>query len=179
MLQDAAREGDIRAIVLRAGDFLDSEGSGDWFDLAMLREAGKGKLAVIGKPGVRHSWAFVPDLARTFEALAQQRARFGAYETFHYAGYFVTPEELAAAIVKAAPVPLKVSHFPWFTLSLFGLVHPMMAAIAKMGYLWQHPMALQDSRLDAILGPDFGTSLDDAVAAMLTRFFPAASEKAA
>ena len=46
---------------------------------------------------------------------------FGGFETFHFHGNFVTPEVLGAAIVRAAPVPLKVSYFPRFLFTLMGL----------------------------------------------------------
>jgi nucleoside-diphosphate-sugar epimerase len=175
MLAEAAARGDIQAIILTAGDFFGPEASNDWFDLVMLREAGKRRFARIGAPGVKHSWAYLPDLARAFEKLAWHRAEFGAFERFHFAGHFVTPEEMTAAVVAAAPVPLKVSNFPRFIFTAMGLFDPMMREIGKMGYLWDNPMQLVDPRLDAILGPDFVTPLDEAVAATIPRYFPAAA----
>ena len=171
MLAEAAARGDIQAIILRAGDFFGPEASNDWFDLVMLREAGKGRFAKIGAPGVKHAWAYLPDLARAFEKLAWHRAEFGAFETFHFAGTFVTPEEMASAVVAAAPVPLKVSSFPRIIFTVMGLFDPMMREIGKMGYLWDHPMQLVDPRLEAILGPDFATPFDEAIAATVPRYF--------
>lgn len=175
MLAAAADRGDIQAIILRAGDFFGPDASNDWFDLVMLREAGKGRFAKIGAPNVKHAWAYLPDLARAFEKLAWHRAEFGAFETFHFAGHFATPEEMATAVVAAAPLPLKVSSFPRIIFKAMGLFDPMMREIAKMGYLWDHPMQLVDPRLDAILGPEFATSLDDAIAATVPRYFRAAA----
>ena len=173
MLAEAAARGDIQAIILRAGDFFGPEASNDWFDLVMLREAGKGRFAKIGAPGVKHAWAYLPDLARAFEKLAWHRAEFGAFETFHFSGHFVTPEEMAAAVVAAAPVPLKVSNFPRFIFKAVGLFDPMMREIGKMGYLWDSPMQLVDPRLEAILGPEFATPFDDAIATTIPRYFRA------
>lgn len=174
----AAARGEIRAIIVRAGDFFGPDSRGDWFDLVMLREAGKRRLALMGEPGVGHAWAYLPDLARAFEKLAWHRAEFGTFESFHFAGHYVTPDALGQAIVAAAPVPLKVSYFPRVLMSAMGLVSPMMREVAKMGYLWEHPMQLVDPRLDAILGPGFGTSLDVAVAATVAPFFGAARQAA-
>ncbi len=171
MIAAASARGDIQAIILRAGDFFGPEASNDWFDLVMLREAAKGRFARIGAPGVGHTWAYLPDLARAFEKLAWHRREFGPFETFHFAGHFVTPEEMTAAVVAAAPVPLKVSSFPRFIFTAMGLFDPMMREIGKMGYLWDHPMQLVDPRLEAILGPDFGTSLEGALAATVPRYF--------
>ena len=173
MLAEAAARGDIQVLILRAGDFYGPDSQGDWFDQAMLREAGKGKLALMGDRGVGHSWAYLPDLGRAFEKLGWHRKEFGAFENFHFAGNFVTPEQMGAAITKAAPVPLKVSFFPRFVLGLMGLINSQMREVYKMRYLWEHPMELRDARLDTILGAGFGTPFDKAVAASIAEFFPA------
>lgn len=179
MLRQAASAGRMQVIILRAGDFFGPESSGDWFDQVILREAGKGRAAIPGKPGTGHSWAYLPDLARAFEKLAWHRAELDAFENFHFAGHYVTPEQLGAAITAAAAVPLKVSRFPWVILSLLGLADPVLRSVAKMGYLWQHPIALRDPRLDAILGPDFGTSFDVAMAETVRPYFAAETRQAA
>ena len=173
MYRDAAARGDIQAIILRAGDFYGPESTGDWFDLVMLREAQKGKFAMMGARGVAHAWAFLPDLGRAFEKLAWHRKELASFENFHFAGTFVTPEVMANAVVAAAPVKLKVSLFPRFILGAMGLFDPVMREVAKMGYLWENPMQLQDKRLDAILGPDFSTPFEVAVAETVAPFFEA------
>ena len=172
LLADAAARGDIQVIILRAGDFYGPDSAGTWFDLVMLREANKGKLALVGKPGVGHSWAYLPDLGRAFEKLAWHRTELAAFETFHFAGNFVTPEVLSAAITAAASVPLKVSYFPRFLFGLIGLFDPVMREVAKMGYLWEHPMELRDPRLAALLGPGFDTPFPEAVASAVAGFLP-------
>lgn len=180
LFEAAAKRGDIQFIVIRAGDFFGPGTVGDWFDLAMLREAGKGKFAVPGAPGVRHSWAYLPDLARAFEKLAFHRSELGAVERFHFGGHFETPEALAAAIVKGSPVPLKQTAFPWLLLQLVGLVDGVMREVMKMRYLWANPMQLVDPRLDAILGEGFSTPFETAVAARVQNLLaPLALKKAA
>lgn len=179
LLAEAAARGDLQVIVLRAGDFYGPDSAGTWFDLVMLREAAKGRLALLGKTGVGHSWAFLPDLGRAFEKLAWHRGELDRFETFHFAGNFVTPEQMGAAIVKAAPVPLKVSYFPRFIFGVMGLFDPIMREVAKMGYLFDHPMELQDSRLTQLLGPGFETPFEDAVAQAVTELLPEAARRAA
>lgn len=178
MFEAAAKRGDMQVIVLRAGDFYGPESKSDWFDLAMLREASKGKFAMMGVRGVGHSWAYLPDVGRAFEKLAWHRAEFGAFETFHFAGNYVTPEQMAAAAVAAAPVKLKISVFPRILFKAVGLVDPMMREVGKMSYLWENPMELKDDRLDAILGPNFATPFDEAVATTVAPFFAAEKQAA-
>ena len=171
MIRAAAEAGQLQAIILRAGDFFGPDCDGDWFDQAILRDVGKGRGAILGTRGVGHAWAFLPDVARAMVVLAGRRAQFGAFDTFHFAGNFVTPETMTEAIAAAAPVPLKFSPFPWLALTLIGVANPLLREVAKMGYLWQKPLALKDERLDKILGQNFGTAFDEAVAQTLTRFF--------
>lgn len=178
MLEAAARRGDVKVAILRAGDFYGPESEGDWFDQVILREAGKGRVAMLGARGVGHAWAYLPDLARAFVALADKRDAFGAFETFHFAGHFVSPEDMASAIVDAAPVPLRASRFPWILLTLMGLVDPVMREIAKMGYLWQQPMALRDDRLTEILGTSFDTPFETAIAATIAPAFDGVAKAA-
>jgi nucleoside-diphosphate-sugar epimerase len=179
ILAAAAKRGDIRAVIIRAGDFFGPDCREDWFDQVILREAGKGRVATLGSRGVGHAWAYLPDLARAFEVVARERARLGAFEAFHFKGHFVTPEHVTAAVQKAAPVALKASHFPWLILHLLGVANPVMREVAKMGYLWERPLMLRDNRFDELLGANFDTPFDEAIAATLTRFFPARAAMAA
>lgn len=173
LMEAAATRGDIRVIVLRAGDFYGPDNIGDWFDQVVLREAGKGKLALMGTPGIAHSWAYLPDLGRAFEKLAWHRKELAAFENFHFAGNYVTPETMGAAMIAAAPVPLRMGYFPRILFTIMGLASPIIREVGKMGYLWSNPMELRDERLDALLGPGFGTPFDEAIAASVRPFFAA------
>ncbi|RYE09210.1 MAG: NAD-dependent epimerase/dehydratase family protein [Hyphomicrobiales bacterium] len=176
MLEAATARGDLQVIILRAGDFYGPGSSGDWFDQAIL--SAKGKVQIMGAPGAGHSWAYLPDLARAFEALAAVRGTLGVFERFHFAGNYVTGDEMAAAIVRAAPVPLKVTRFPMWLLAVMGLVSPLMREIGKMAYLWRNSMELRDGRLDELLGPDFSTPFESAVAATVAPFFAGETARA-
>ena len=179
IIQRAAQRGELKAIILRAGDFYGPDCEKDWFDQAILREAGKGRVASMGRSGVGHAWAYLPDVARAAVALAGMRAGFDAFELFHFAGHFATPEQMVAAIKAATPMPLKAGTFPWFVLTLMGLADPVIREVNKMRYLWENPMELSDTRLDALLGKEFGTPFADAVGATVrTRFFPAVRKAA-
>lgn len=171
MFEAAARRGDFQVIILRAGDFYGPGSEGDWFDQIIMREIKARKLSLQGTPGIGHSWAYLPDLARAFEALAAVRGTLGGFERFHFAGHYATPEQMGAAIAKAAPVPLKRGMFPFWMLRAYGLIDPVIREVVKMRYIWQHPLRLMDARLDEILGQDFNTPFDVAVAATVKPFF--------
>lgn len=171
MFEAAAKRGDFQVLILRAGDFYGPGSEGDWFDQIIMREIKVRKVSLQGTAGVGHSWAYLPDLARAFEALAAVRGTLGSFERFHFAGHFATPEQMGAAIAKASPVPLKSGMFPFWMLQAYGLIDPMIREVVKMRYIWQHKLRLADARLDEILGPDFGTPFDVAVAATVRPFF--------
>lgn len=172
-LEAAANRGDIQVIVLRAGDFYGQGSSADWFDQIMFREIKSGVVRTAGYAGVAHSWAYLPDLARAFEALASVRSTLRGFDRFHFAGHHVTPEQMGAAIEKAAPVAVKVKPFTMSLLTVIGWFDPIIREVAKMRYIWKNPMALKDERLEEILGEGFSTPFDVAVAATTKPFFEA------
>ncbi|MGV3491633.1 MAG: NAD-dependent epimerase/dehydratase family protein [Devosia sp.] len=167
----AAERGDMQVIIIRAGDFYGPESHGDWFDLAMMTEIKKGKVQLMGAKGVPHAWAYLPDLGRAFEKLAWHRQEFGAFENFHFGGHFVTPEQMGAAVRAVRPV--KLSMYPRWIIKPIGMFEPFMREIGKMAYLWDNAQELRDERLEAILGPDFATPFEEAVAVTVAPFFAA------
>jgi nucleoside-diphosphate-sugar epimerase len=160
-----ARAGRLRAVVIRAGDFYGG-GQGSWLDLAVVKSLRAGKLVYPGPLDVPHAWAFLPDLARAFVAVAE-RAVLGdepAFETLHFTGHTMTGAELldavqaAAAEIGAAPPVVATRGWrhgamPWGFIRVMGLVVPMMKAIAEMSYLWRVPHALDGTRLAGRIGP--------------------------
>ena len=171
LYRDAARRGAIQVLLLRAGDFFGPGSRDDWFDLAMMREVARGKVGLMGAWGIGHAWAYLPDLARAFVRLAEERGRLGRFENFHFAGHYVTPDEMRDAIAAVAPAGTRIGLVPRWLFPIVGLVDPMMREVARMGYLWDNPMELADPRFDALLGPGFGTPFGEAVAATVAPFF--------
>lgn len=169
----AAARGDIKVLIVRPGDFYGPGYTGTWFDLAMMTDARKGKVAIPGVAGVGHAWAYLPDLGRAFVKVAEVRHRLGSFENFHFAGHFVTPEQMRDAIAAVVPQGTRFARVPHWIFPAIGLVNPMMREVAKMGYLWEHPMELRDPRLDALLGPGFATPFGEAVAATVAPYFVA------
>ncbi|SEQ29162.1 Nucleoside-diphosphate-sugar epimerase [Devosia sp. YR412] len=170
MLAAASKAGKLQTIIIRAGDFYAAHNTGDWFDQAIMMDAKKGKIYRMADADIGHAWAYLPDLGRAFAKLAEQRDALGAFESFHFAGHYVTHGALMAAITKASPAPLKVAALPWLVLYAMGLTNGVMREVVKMRYLWNNPMELVDPRLDAMLGPDFGTPFDVAVAEVVKPF---------
>lgn len=170
-LEAAANRGDIQVIIVRAGEFYGPGSNNDWFDLAMMTDVKKGVVHTMGYGGVPHAWAYLPDLARAFEALASVRSTLNVFDRFHFVGNFVTPAEMGRAVSQAAPKPVKVRPFLMPLLVVGGWFSPVLRETAKMRYIWKNPMELKDERLEEILGRGFNTPFDQAVAATVRPFF--------
>jgi nucleoside-diphosphate-sugar epimerase len=170
-LRTAANRGDIQVLILRAGEFYGPGSSADWFDQIMFREIKSGVVRTAGYAGVSHSWAYLPDLARAFEALASVRSTLDGFDRFHFAGHHVTPAKMGAAIEAVAPIAIKVKPFAMSLLTVIGWFDPIIREVAKMRYIWKNPMQLEDDRLEEILGQGFNTPFETAVAATVKPFF--------
>lgn len=159
-LREASQAGPLQGVVIRAGDFFGS-GSGTWLDLAIARDIRRGRLAYPGPRDRAHAWAYLPDLARAFVAVAEARAAQGrgaapAFEALHFAGHTATGDAFLAALDEAAaglglrpPGGFRVGGMPWGLIRAGGLVVPMWRELARVAYLWERPHALVGTRLAA------------------------------
>ena len=169
-LQAATRQGDLRAIVLRAGDFFGS-GTGSWLDQAIAKDLPRGRVTWPGPLDVATPWAYLPDLARAFVRVAQERDRLAAFECLHFAGHHVSAQQwlctLAAIAAEQGWLPhtgtLRVGRMPWTLLRAAGLVVPTVAALADMRYPWRTPHRLDNTRLRDVIGAEPHTPFDEAV----------------
>lgn len=160
-LRERAAAGRLRAAVIRAGDFYGGGGRGSWFDLAIVKSLRAGKLVYPGPLDVPHAWAYLPDLARAFVALAERVDEPGApaFEKLHFAGHTLTGRELldlveaAAADLGLRPARgLRRGGMPWPLLRAAGVFVPMLREVSRMSYLWRVPHALDGGRLQARVG---------------------------
>jgi nucleoside-diphosphate-sugar epimerase len=154
----------LDSVVIRAGDFFGG-GSGTWIDQAMVKDIGKGRLVYPGPLDRVHAWAYLPDLARAFVAVAGDGGHRGCLR-LHFAGHAVTGHDFMAALDEAAgSLGLRpdrgftVGGMPWGVIRVIGLVHPLMRELARMSYLWRVPHALDGRALQQRLGPLLTTPL--------------------
>lgn len=169
-LHAATQDGSLRAVVIRAGDFFGS-GTGSWLDQAIAKDLARGRVTWPGPLDVATPWAYLPDLARAFVQVAQQRARLDAFARLHFAGHTVTGQQWVDALTSVAweqgwlPTKgaLRASTLPWPLLRVLGLVMPTFAALAEMRYLWRTPHQLDNRALCALIGEEPRTPFDDAV----------------
>lgn len=155
-LAQRAKQG-LNSVVLRAGDFFGG-GKGVWMDIAIVKSLTQGKLVYPGQMDVAHAWAYLPDFAKAFVAIAESRRQKGL-ERLHFAGYTLTGTQLLDTIENAASTlgirpqnGFKRGGMPWGIIRAGGFVVPLWREVAEMAYLWDVPHALDGRRLQQRVG---------------------------
>lgn len=168
-LAAVTRDGRMRGVVLRAGDFFGS-GNGSWLDQSIAKKLSQGCVTWPGPLDVTTPWAYLPDLARAFVRVAEQRHGLAAFDCLHFAGHAVTAQpwlnSLTAFAAERGWLPaggsLRVSRLNWTLVRMAGLVMPTLASLASMRYLWHTPYRLDNTRLKALIGQEPHTPFDQA-----------------
>jgi nucleoside-diphosphate-sugar epimerase len=171
-LERRAAAGRLRATIVTAGDFFGG-GSGSWLDQVVVKSMRRGRLVYPGDPALLHAWAYLPDLAQAFVALATQ-ADAPRFERLAFAGHAVIGHEFLGAVERAAAALGRApargwrhGTMPWRLIAAIGLVVPLWRELARMAYLWRVPHGL-DGRVLARRCPTLRTTpLDAALAASL------------
>ena len=171
-LERRAAAGRLSSTVITAGDFF-GEGSGSWLDQAIVKPIATGRLDYPGDPALVHAWAYLPDLARAFVAVAAL-PDLAAFERFTFAGHSVTGDEFLAATERAAAAlglaparGWRHGRMPWPLIRALGIVVPLWRELASMAYLWRVPHALSGTKLLARCPALTPTRLDAALRASL------------
>ncbi len=144
----------IRTIILRGGDFIEAEKTGNWFDGQITNKVDKGVITYPGPTDQIHAWAYLPDMARAAVELCEIRETLPRFADVPFAGFALTGDELITAIEAATDNTLKVKTIPWGIMSAVGLFSPVIREVIAMRYLWNKPHQLDGRALDTLL-PDF------------------------
>lgn len=166
-MEATLRASGARCILLRAGDFLDTEASGNWFDRIMTPQLGKGRFIYPGRADIPHAWAYLPDLARAAVALADQREGLATFEDVPFPGYSLTGQDLAEAIAGVTARKVAVAPFNWAPLHLARPFWPMAKNLLEMRYLWDKPHTLDGAKFNRLLPGFQATPLNTALASAL------------
>ena len=178
-LEHATQTTALRAVVIRAGDFFGSgnkSGSGSMFDQVTVSKIKKGTFTHSGPIDVATPWAYVPDLAQTFVAVAQQRQQLPKFEVLHFAGHHISGHDWLGALQSLAAAngwvaegqPIKTAALPWPVMRVIALFNPALASLVEMRYLAKTPHALDNTRLRKLIGAEPHTPLPQATASALT-----------
>ena len=162
--EQAAREEGVDTTTLRAGDFFGGPGRGSWFDLIITAPLAKHKYVWPGRSDIPHAFAYLPDLARAFVALAERHRELKGFNVFTFAGHTITGKEMGRHLDVATGKRLRRSSFSWLGLRAVGLFRPFMREVVELSYLWFTPHALDGSKFEEFVGGFEATPVNRAVA---------------
>lgn len=150
-MEAAYRRAGVRTILLRAGDFLDTRASGNWFDMAMVAKLAKGRFTYPGSPDAPHAWAYLPDMARAAVMLAERRGTLPIYTDVPFPGFTLTGAQIGAELEAITGRPVRVGGMPWAVLRVAQYVMPSFKGLCEMRYLWNTPHSLSAEQFNRLL----------------------------
>ena len=169
LLRAAANADEIKAMIVRAGDFFGPHSGGSWFSQGVVKP-GKRPTRIYnpGWPGVGHQWAYLPDVAETMVRLAETDD-LPDFASFQMEGHWdADGTQMVGAIVRVLGDPaVRVSRLPWWAIRLAAGFATTPREMLEMRYLWEQPVRMVNDRVVARLGKEPHTPLDDAVAVTL------------
>ncbi len=166
-MEEAYRRSGVRTIILRAGDFLDTQTSGNWFDMIMIKGLKKGVFTYPGNPKIPHAWAYLPDLCRAAVELAEKRVELPVFCDIPFPGYTLTGEDLRAGVQAATQAPVRLKQMNWLPIRLAGAVWPTGRCLMEMRYLWNTPHHLDGALFEGLLPGFDHTPLHLAIASAI------------
>jgi nucleoside-diphosphate-sugar epimerase len=152
-MEAAYRASGVKTVILRAGDFLDTEASGNWFDRIIAAKIGKGRLSYPGPLDRMHAWAYLPDLADAFAGLSD---RLDALPTIHRSRFPRLRHDrggIAAACEAALGRSLTLGRMSWLPVQIARPFWAEAKHLIEMRYLWERPHHVDGAALDRVL-PD-------------------------
>jgi len=161
-LYQASKKG-VSVLIIRCGDFIGKNAPSTWLRRLIKKKGNCYQLSATGQADLPHSWAYLPDVAKTVSALLDSE-KLGGFEVFHFSGIRASFNHIAQSIESRTGMPVKIVEFPWKILKLLAPFSSMIRAVLNMRYLWDEPLNLSNSRLKQVLGDSVPqTPLDEAL----------------
>lgn len=162
-MEAAYRDAGVKTVILRSGDYLDTEASGNWFDKIIAAKIGKGAFSYPGPLDVKHAWAFLPDLAEAGAQMLDNLDTLPAFRDFTFGGYALTGAEMAEAIQRATGQKVFAKSMHWLPLQVARPFWKPAKYLLEMRYLWRRPHRTDGAALAALVPAFTPTPLDDAL----------------
>ncbi len=146
----------IRTIVLRAGDFVSSDGPANVIGKLILKDFHKGRITTLGDPDAPRAHAYLPDWARAVVALMDHADALPDFADISFPGHTFSTNDLKLELERTHG-PLQLTQFPWWSMSLAAPFWELAREFREMRYLYDHPHQLDGSLFQRLL-PDFQMS---------------------
>lgn len=159
----AFRDANIPVILIRAGDFIDTQASGNWFDKIIA--ANRGRITAPGCTDLPHAWAFLPDLAHAAACLATRRTALPHWTEVLFPGHTASLRDVAETASVLTGRHHTVRRMSWVPLHLARPFWPMAKPLIEMRYLWKRAHQIASDGFDALLPGFVHTPFDQVLAA--------------
>ncbi len=159
----AYREAGVKTIILRAGDFLDTEASGNWFDQVIAAKIRKGRISYPGPLDRAHAWAYLPDLAEAAAQLANRLDALPPFTEVTFEGFTLSGAEMADALTGALGRQVVARRMNWLPIQIARPFWAEAKHLLEMRYLWQRPHRLDGAALARIVPDLAATPMEDAL----------------
>ncbi len=138
-LEAAYRDAGVKTIILRAGDYIDTETSENWLHKIIAAKIAKGRFSYPGPLDRPHAWAYLPDLTEAGAMLADRLESLPLFSDYMFEGYTLTGAELAQAVQAATGQPVKAKVMSWMPIHLMRPFWAEAKHLVEMRYLWRRP----------------------------------------
>ncbi len=162
-MEEAYRASNVRTIILRAGDFIDTRASGNWFDQILVKSLHRGRFVYPGNPDIPHAWAFLPDLARAAVKLCELRGELPRFADVPFEGYTLTGHQMADALSRIAQQDVTLRPMNWLPVRLSRPFWRLAPHLLEMRYLWDTPHQLDGSYFADLVKEFRHTAVDEAL----------------
>lgn len=163
-MEASYRAAGVRTIVLRAGDFLDTQASKNWFDEIVAKSLKKGVFTYPGDPTISHSWAFLPDLCRAAVELSEMRDELPVFCDVPFEGYSITGTEMFKLLDTMTSYKVRLKRMSWLPIQLVRPFWKVANSLLEMRYLWNTPHSLDGAKFRTLLPGFKATPLNEALA---------------
>ncbi len=148
-MEAAWRASGLPVTILRGGDFIDDQRSGQAIGLVVLKKLHKGRITAMGAPGVARAYAYLPDFARAAVALSKLDD-LPVFADVALPGHSFSIDDLAREITRQSGRGMKIGQFPWWALRLSAPVWELGRELLEQRYLFDHPHRLCGERFAAL-----------------------------
>ncbi len=166
-MEAAYRRSGVRTIILRAGDFIDTRASGNWFDKVMIKTLNKGVFTYPGNPDIAHAWAYLPDLCRAAVQLAEMRDSLPVFADIAFPGFTATGAEIASVLAQVTGTSVRVKPMRWLPIQIARPFWRLAGCFLEMRYLWDTAHQLDGALFHSLLPRFKATPLDQALASAI------------
>lgn len=166
LLWQAAADHGIQAAILRLPDFYGPGVEASFLHRAAVAAVQGGTADLVGPIETPHEFVFVPDVGPVVARLIDTPAAWG--HSWHLAGAGVTSQlALVQEMERQTGRPLKRRVAGKTMLRVMGWFVPFMRELVEMHYLQTDPVLMDDSALQALIGPIHKTPYAEGVRQML------------